>query len=60
MGKGVAMADARKRFEKMDEQLAETREMVYTLWEYVEKQQRAIEALRKRVGGLSKRKSRHR
>lgn len=54
------MADARKRFEKMDEQLAETREMVYTLWEYVEKQQRAIEALRKRVGGLSKRKSRHR
>lgn len=47
-------AETRQRFDHMESKMVQLQEMVWTLWEQVERQQQSLEALRKRVGSIDK------
>ena len=47
-------AETRERFDHMESKMVQLQEMVWTLWEQVERQQQSLEALRKRVGSIDK------
>ena len=45
-------AETRRRFEEAEARMAETRDMVYSLFEQVMRQQRELEAMRRLVQAL--------